>query len=545
MVGGRLIGLLLAAPLLFAGAIAQTGPAHFSLSVSLAMICALAGLSWCGALIVTSTAGTARAMKIAFAILAAVAALVVVLGGGPGTPFAVLLAVPAIEAWWLRGSRACLRFGLIASGFAALAALGAGALTGIEAPAPSVWHWLVPALYGASLWLRRGWLDTEATEPQEAAEAGQDPQAAIDHDGVVAEASGGEDWQTLVGRPLADSINVGDRVALLCAMAKVRESHAGATVELRLNSSRQGPSGRFLVSLSAASGGRLTASFRDIAELVALREELAVAREAARENEHTKSRFLATMSHELRTPLNAIIGFSEVLEHEMLGKFADPRQKEYVELIRQSGGHLLSIVNSILDVSKIEAGTYTLYPERFALDEVVQLAVSMVATQATAKSIHVEARVDKSVGDVFLDRRAVLQMVINLLSNAVKFTQREGRVSVLASRQGDRVTLSVQDTGIGIAACDLGRIGRPFVQVENDYSRHHDGTGLGLSLVKGLVGLHKGGMAIESAPGEGTTVTLTFDTPPQAEIRPINTHQQATTNGDRETKKHEVLRKTA
>jgi cell cycle sensor histidine kinase DivJ len=211
----------------------------------------------------------------------------------------------------------------------------------------------------------------------------------------------------------------------------------------------------------------------------------------------------------LRTPLNAILGFSDMLSHEMFGPFADPRQKEYVGLIHESGNHLLSVVNSILDVSKIESGAYAIHPEPFAFADAVEMCRSMMAHQAAAKSVSLRIAMAPGIDEICGDRRAIQQVLINLVSNAVKFTPEGGSVVIGASRAGHRLRFWVSDTGIGIAPDDLKRLGQPFTQVQNEYTRQFEGAGLGLSLVKGLVVLHDGTMSIESAPGEGTTVTVT------------------------------------
>ncbi|TJW67316.1 MAG: HAMP domain-containing histidine kinase, partial [Mesorhizobium sp.] len=245
-------------------------------------------------------------------------------------------------------------------------------------------------------------------------------------------------------------------------------------------------------------------------DVAALREKLAAANETAAAAEVTKGRFLAVVSHELRTPLNAIIGFSDMLLHEMFGPFGDPRQKEYVGLVRDSGQHLLNVVTSILDVSRIEAGAYATEPEPFRFAEAVDMCQSMMRLQAEAKNIRLAAQIAPDAGEINADRRAVQQILINLVSNAIKFTPDGGKVVVGAKRVGSRLHFWVSDTGIGIAEEDFVNLGKPFMQIQNDYTRRFEGTGLGLSLVKGLVALHDGTMSIESMPGEGTTVTISL-----------------------------------
>ncbi|WP_192385791.1 sensor histidine kinase, partial [Mesorhizobium silamurunense] len=253
-----------------------------------------------------------------------------------------------------------------------------------------------------------------------------------------------------------------------------------------------------------------TLVLRENDDVAALREELASARDAAAAAEVAKGRFLAVVSHELRTPLNAIIGFSDMLLHEMFGAFRDPRQKEYVGLVRESGQHLLSVVTSILDVSRIEAGAYATELEPFRFADAVDMCRSMMRPLADAKSIALGSQIAPDAGEINADRRAVQQILINLVSNAVKFTPDGGSVVIGAKRVGSRLHFWVSDTGIGIAEEDMANLGKPFMQIQNDYTRRFEGTGLGLSLVKGLVALHEGTMSIESAPGEGTTATISL-----------------------------------
>ncbi len=228
--------------------------------------------------------------------------------------------------------------------------------------------------------------------------------------------------------------------------------------------------------------------------------------EAAREASAAKSRFLATVSHELRTPLNAIIGFSDVLDQEYFGGFESTKQKEYVGLIRQSGSHLLSIVNTLLDVSKIEAGRYELDPESFDVSTLMVEIGDLMREEARRKGLRVDVRPAGSL-ELVADRQACHQILLNLVANAVKFTE-TGAVTLESRVRDGFCELLVSDTGIGIAAADLGRLGMPFVQLSSGLSRRYHGTGLGLSLVKGLAELHGGAMTVESQPGIGTLVTI-------------------------------------
>jgi signal transduction histidine kinase len=225
-------------------------------------------------------------------------------------------------------------------------------------------------------------------------------------------------------------------------------------------------------------------------------------------NRH-KSEFLANMSHELRTPLNAIIGFSEVLDERYFGQLTD-KQDEYVKDIHSSGKHLLSLINDILDLSKIEAGRMELEVSDFDLPSALDNALTLVKERAQRHSIALGKRVDPALGTVRADERKVKQIMLNLLSNAVKFTPEGGRVSVAAKANGEAIEISVADTGIGIAPEDQEAVFEEFKQVGRDYTRKAEGTGLGLALTKRFVELHGGTISLTSTPGKGSTFTFTL-----------------------------------
>jgi len=255
--------------------------------------------------------------------------------------------------------------------------------------------------------------------------------------------------------------------------------------------------------LDADGGGDIMAVTREIAAFKAESAALAEARDEALAATREKSRFLATMSHELRTPLNAIIGFSEVMAREMFGPLS-PRYQEYASLIQGSGQHLLDLINGLLDMAKIEAGKFDIHEELFDLGEVAQSAARFLAL--AAEQAGVRLIVEVTAKQAFADSRAVKQMLVNLLSNAVKFTPPGGEVMLTAAAEGGAVILTVADTGSGIAADALERLGRPFEQSGN--AKGKEGTGLGLALVKSLAALHGGEAVIASVLGEGTTVTV-------------------------------------
>ncbi|MHA6288293.1 PAS domain-containing sensor histidine kinase, partial [Maricaulis sp. CAU 1757] len=227
----------------------------------------------------------------------------------------------------------------------------------------------------------------------------------------------------------------------------------------------------------------------------------------AEEANRSKSEFLANMSHELRTPLNAINGFSEIMLREMFGPIGDERYTGYMKDILSSGQHLLELINDILDMSKIEAGKMQLQAEPTDVEELVEQCLRIVRGRAEEKRLRL--RVDVTgLPEIEVDPRAFKQVLINLVSNAVKFTPEGGQVTLRGFLSGAGVAFQVADTGIGIAAEDLPRLGRPFEQIESQHSKSFQGSGLGLALSKSLVELHGGTLTIESTLGEGTTVSI-------------------------------------
>jgi signal transduction histidine kinase/ribosomal protein L24 len=225
-----------------------------------------------------------------------------------------------------------------------------------------------------------------------------------------------------------------------------------------------------------------------------------------------KSEFLANMSHELRTPLNAIIGFSEVLLEKIFGPL-NPKQEEYLADVLSSGRHLLTLINDILDLSKIEAGRMDLERGTFSLRTALENGVTMVRERASRHEIQLGLDVGDELEEVSGDERKVKQVIYNLLSNAVKFTPDGGRVDVSAAREDGHVRVIVRDTGIGIAPNDQERIFEEFSQVGRDPERSREGTGLGLTLSKRFVELHGGRITVESAPGKGSAFTFTLPQP--------------------------------
>jgi cell cycle sensor histidine kinase DivJ len=345
-----------------------------------------------------------------------------------------------------------------------------------------------------------------------------------DPNGRVLEASAsatrflGADPASLQGHGLLERVHVGDRPLLLQALSDVAAHGRPARVQFRLHldvASARGETAPRVIfaemrihridgqAAETVTAGRLPSS-------VGPAEELEQARAEAERADEVKSRFLANVSHELRTPLNAIIGFSEVLSGEG-GMVTDPeRTREYAGIIRNSGQHLLEVVNTLLDMSRIQSGHFDYTPEPFDLSALIQTCCNLMQLKFDQAGVTLVRDASVTPVEITADMRACRQMVINLLSNAVKFTPRGGRVEVGLRGSGRHLDLIVADTGIGISEADLPRIGSPFYQCAGGYERTHEGTGLGLSVVQGLVGLHGGAITIESTRGEGTTIIVTL-----------------------------------
>lgn len=305
---------------------------------------------------------------------------------------------------------------------------------------------------------------------------------------------------------LVAAIHAPDRPRLLAALDRAAAGLEGAaTLAPRLALDRR-------VQLvirrldDPATGPRLIAQIFDATAQYARELGLEVARNEAEAREQGKTRFLANMSHELRTPLNAVLGFSDIMRQRLFGPIPD-RYAEYADNIHQAGGHLLDLINDLLDVSKIEAERYTLSVEKFDPREVVSAAMALVRVNAEDKGVTLSGMLPAEAVEVSADRRALKQVALNLLSNAVKFTPDGGSVTVTVEAIGPYLEIIVADTGVGIAPEDVKRLGRPFEQAGAPEQRRQ-GTGLGLSLVRAFAELHGGRMSIESTLGEGTAVTV-------------------------------------
>ena len=306
----------------------------------------------------------------------------------------------------------------------------------------------------------------------------------------------------LTSEGLIGSAQSADHQAILAALQA-----AAAGVESRARFTPLNAIDRQLEAvIRPLEGDGLLAVLRDVSDQQAREAALEAARFEAETLHQGKTRFLANMSHELRTPLNAVLGFSDMMRQRMFGPLPE-RYLEYANLIHEAGGHLLDLINDVLDMSKIEAERFELARERFDAREPVSAALRLIRLQAHDKGVDLHAAFPPDPVAVEADKRALKQMALNLLSNAVKFTPRHGSVTLTLEARGEVLELSVADTGVGLSPLDLERIGRPYEQAGEAEQRQR-GTGLGLSLVRSMAELHGGQLTIESSLGEGSVFTL-------------------------------------
>ncbi|MEN0001671.1 MAG: HAMP domain-containing sensor histidine kinase [Pseudomonadota bacterium] len=329
----------------------------------------------------------------------------------------------------------------------------------------------------------------------------------VDLDGAICDV--GRCWQHTIPRlqkgvKLIDLVHVADRVAWMRALSQFKRQEMTELVQLRVNMAPERHPQRFqpvTFALESCHAGQIRIDL--------WREERSAA--SPIEAPAGETELLAMMSHEFRTPLNAILGFSGLLNHAVAKALTDDQRAEYVGLIRDAAEHMLAMVNGILDVSKIGAGKYAISPEDFDFSSAVKEAVSLVSTQADAKAIKLIVRPNVSqLGHVTADRRAIKQVLINLLSNAVKFTPDEGCVTVDAWIEEGTLKFAVCDTGIGMNKEEQDKIFAAFSQLDNGTGVTSEGTGLGLCLVKGLVGLHGGEIDVSSSINVGTKMLVSL-----------------------------------
>jgi cell cycle sensor histidine kinase DivJ len=503
-----------------------------------AFACLVAPLA--SALILSRTGRLDWAHSITSLGLASLIATVASASGGISSPVLVWLVLVPIEALLHGSSRSVIIAGIVALGMAGAVAVlhGAGLVSGTVPWKPLV---AIPVFTAAAIGYGIA-LALEACHREQTRQAARNGRLARsralvgavedlltwhDHTGAVLYASHaaermlGVSSRSLKGHGLFDRVHVADRPAYLKALTDAANGVSGTSLQFRLRpgDDTEPPRmlwvemrSRFIAPTKGEDGlpPLVVSVTRDITDRIRHQEELAAAKLAAEEASVSKGRFLATVSHELRTPLNAIIGFSEMLAQDDL-MAADPsRRGEYARIIHASGRHLFEVVSAIIDMSKIETGNFDFRPEPFDPVELANGCCDLMKLEADQAKVSLRRDITPDQREIVADRRAMKQIMLNLLSNAIKFTPAEGLVTLAVEQTAKRFVIRVIDDGIGIAEEDLGKLGAPFFQARSSYDRPYEGTGLGLSVVRGLLGLHDGTIAIESAPGAGTTVTVTM-----------------------------------
>ena len=461
------------------------------------------------------------------ALLSACVAMLAAHSGGLNSPVLPLFAVVLLDAAWsgVKGAlkvaaASCLiALGLI--GFLPVAGPATEASPGLVAGASLVYAGVMAwAFVSRDVWQSRALMRSQARAAAALDCVGDvviwiEESTKISFANAAAHAGLGLDGRIASETVLFERINVGDRPAYLKAVSDVRNGSApSGQAVVRVAVEREGSVQVRLFEMTvrpvdaSETAPALIIGLRDVTERHAADALRETARQEAERIAMSKTQFLATMSHELRTPLNAIIGFSELLTQPALVPLDDPRRDEYARIINGSGQHLLEVVNAILDMSKIESGMMTVEQERVELGQIIASSRELLAVRAADKAVSLVEAVAADLPEIISDRRAVKQILINLVSNAVKFTPAGGEVVVTAVRDREHVEIVVADTGCGIAESDLERLGSAFFQARQSYDRQHEGTGLGLSVVRGLLGLLGGSMLIESAMGAGTRVAI-------------------------------------
>ncbi len=478
---------------------------------------AIAAVGLLGALLaqVAEETGAAAAVM-AWAVAGAGAAL---LTGGTAGPLAALCLAP-LAAGAAFGRPKLLALGA-AGGIAAAAAAALGApFLGFARPPEAISTWLsLLALGTTGLGLAAGLVALQGRVRGSdvlARETELGLREALDHQpqlllglypgGRILEAYGeapaGLETRDMAERNLADLVCDADRPRVEAALVRAASDGSAEAAFVPAHDAQ----GWCMLTVRRMSSTRLIAALRDARAQRSREAELETARSAAEQRDAGKSRFLANMSHELRTPLNAIMGFSDIMRQRLFGPMAD-RYAEYSQLIHESGAHLLELINDVLDMSKIEAERFELAREDFDARDAITAVLRLMRGQADRAGITLRGDLSPESLDAEADRRAVKQIAFNLISNALKFTPKGGAVTVSAYPQGRVLEIIVADTGVGISREDLARLGRPFEQAGGSEQKQ-GGSGLGLSLVRAFARLHGGDMTVDSALGEGTTVTV-------------------------------------
>lgn len=309
----------------------------------------------------------------------------------------------------------------------------------------------------------------------------------------------------LLGRAFFERVHVGDRPAFLRHCDEAARGHQPESLDLRI---RFGAINAAPIYRPYTLVARPLTPSEERGPFIVILRHAEIATQVKPVEDKVEDRILAVMTHELRTPLNAIIGFADLLASDLRVLQDDERRRDYARIIRLSGEHLLEVVNTVLDASKLQAGAMQVDAEPMAFASLLDETLDIMRLKAEKSGINLRVDMPDDTLELVADKRAIRQILLNLLSNAVKFSPHGGDVVIAARCDGTDFVLSVQDSGVGIASADLARLGEPFFQAHGGTARAFEGTGLGLSVVRGLVELHGGTLVIDSEPGKGTRVSV-------------------------------------
>ncbi len=513
----RLIGFLFCVPLFSVLYLGANLPAQLNANLIVPMLALAFAMPVIAAAIV-SISGSLRVRNLVIAFAAPVAFLSIT-GGRVGLApvFYLALAIAVFEA---SRSQTARRAWTISAAILCFTALIVSFSAPFGATVQSSFAGLAPVVLAAIGYViasppKQLVVDTHAVTPTfEFADDLVAPTGAlvvqISRNGLVAAVGANArslldlDQAELFGKHLVDRIHLADRVAFLSWLDALPAAQSWEPITFRIKSGRVDGQG-------APSWVQVGANPKVINDAILLtavhsnkqREEAPSSVPVSLDNAA-----LAVVSHELRTPLNAIVGFSDMLKQEMFGPLENDRQREYIELVHQSGLHLLGVVNAMLDWSRIENGNLELHGSTFAPAEAAAFAVGIVSNAAMTKSIGLDFLPNSALDEFSGDQRVCQQILINLLANAVKFTPEKGMVSLMVDVDAERMLIVVEDTGIGMTREQQSRAGTPYYQADGGNARAHEGTGLGLALVMQMAKLHGGSVEINSEPGHGTKVTV-------------------------------------
>ncbi len=457
-----------------------------------------------------------------------------------GLPVALALAfvaVQALEAQVVSG-RLARSFAVAGCTLVAIAAAGLAATAAANAMPAAVTALLAMLTVNAGM-LVRGLVLSQAEQERRATAArirsGEieavmaETIIAADQSGAVVRVSGNADRilglpsEALTGRGLTETVLVADRPELLTALRACAHGGEARKLRARMRTSLDGAAPRYRsveFAIAPGSGGVALASLRDVSELVAAEEAHATLVSEGESASRARAAFLSTVNHELRTPLNAIIGFSDIIANPTTTPANPERLREYARLINGAGQDLLRIISAMIDITRLDSGVYDFDAEPMDLEAAVLTAVDAFRQEPEGASAVIEVAPASATLDALIDRRAFRAVMHQILSNAVKFGGSQV-VDVKTAVDEDWATVTIADRGPGMQPDKLAQIGRNFARADEGLTRTHGGVGLGLSLAGGLMALHGGEIRLESAPGEGTTVTLRL---PRAPAAPDNVH---------------------